>query len=512
LLPLLRDAAATDGGTLFDARGWDVPALQYRPVHTIYNQAAMLTLDFSSGQVAPPWEPIDDDQQTFNSVLATSVGGGKALAELTTGALSTAEVEDGGIGKRDTQYTVNTWKDEQLPDIAHAQLAQGTVEEARFPLLRVELGNPNVAAAGLMNSMLDVGVDDRIVVTDAGSTGIHDPISQIARGYREVFRQTDYTIGFNCTPAAPFQIVELDDTESLGYLDAEATMLYAPIGASDTTFRVWSRREPWSTVVPYPLMVAGERMQVTACTSYTAGTLIPATAAVHGNNASVTPTVPATAAVGDLLVIPAAIRNSGTGVPNQPVGWETLADAGNLKLFGKIATAADLLAGPTITFTGGVANATTSAQMAALRHVLPLVYDRNTQLNASAQNIALVPPLTPPGAPSCVVMVGWKQDDWTSVATLAGMTEISEPSSTTGDDQGVVWDVQFCDGSTTGPSIGSSFTVTGGGAAISRSIAIVLPVSQTMTVTRSTNGVVKSHPANTLVHVAEPARLGLIGS
>lgn len=512
LVPLLRECANTDQGTLFDARGWDVPALQYRPAFSTYNQSAMVTLDLSAGQVAPAWEPRDDDQQMFNSVVANSVGGGKFTAELTSGALSTAEVEAGGIGKRDTQYNVNTWRDSQLPDIAYAQLALGTVDEYRHPVLKVNLGSPAVIAAGLMNRVLDVGVDDRIVVTNASSAMIYDPISQIARGYREWLRQTDYAIDFNCTPESPYQIVELDDSDSLGYLDAESTVLYSAVNSTATSLTVWSRREPWTTTVPYPLMVAGERMQVTACTSHTAPALIPATAAVHANNASVTPTVPATAAVGNLLLIPAAIRNSGTGTPDLPAGWTLLADASNLRLFGKIAEAADLLAAPTITFTGGAANATTTAQMAAVSNVLPLVYDRNTQLNASAQNIAIVPPLTPPCAPSCVVMIGWKQDDWTSVATLNGMTEVGDSSSTIGDDQGLVWDVQFCNGFTSGANPGTAFTVTGGAAAISRSIAIVLPVSQTMTVTRSTNGVAKSHPANTPIHVAEPARLGLIGT
>ncbi len=509
LIPLLREAAKTDQGTLFDARGYDMPAIQYRPAWSIYNQDPMLTLDFSLGQVSPVWEPVDDDQQVFNSVTAASVKGGEFLEELETGPMSKAEPEDGGVGKRETRYEVNTWHDSQLRDIAGTQLALGTVDEYRFPVLRVNLGSSPVVAAGLMNKALDVGVDDRIIVTNADATGVYDTITQVARGYRERFRQTDYTIDFHCTPESPYEIVELDDSDSLGYLDGESTVLYEAVSSSATSLRVWSLTESWSTTVPYPIMVGGERMTVTAITANTAPALIAATAAVHANNASVTPTMPVGVAAGNLLLILAAIRNSGTGIPDTPAGYTVLGDNGNLRLFGKMHSGSEVA--PTITFTGGAANATCSAQMAALTNVLPFVYDRNTNLNGSSQNIAVVPNLTPLGPPSCNLQVAWKQDDWTSVATLSPLTEIAEASSTLGDDQGIVWDVLFCDGATIGPSIGSSFTVTGGVAAISRSIGVTLVASQTMTVTRSVNGLVKAHPADAPVNVAEPARLGLIG-
>jgi hypothetical protein len=73
---------------------------------------------------------------------------------------------------------------------------------------------------------------------------------------------------------------------------------------------------------------------------------------------------------------------------------------------------------PTITFTGGASGDTTLAQVIALRDCeadpASLVIASATQLNASAQNIA-VPALTV-GEGGIVLIAGWKQDDWTSVA------------------------------------------------------------------------------------------------
>lgn len=509
LLSLLQDCAAADMGSLYDSRAVAAsfgPALEYRTLRSAFNQSPLLTLSLAAGQIAPAWVPVDDDQRTFNDVTAERTGGSSYRAVLETGAKSILPPTQGGIGRRETTYKANVASDLQIADVAGWQLALGTQDDYRYPLLTVNLGSTAFAAAGLGPAALSLFVDDLVRITAATGAYVYDDIDLLVQGYTEVFDSTSHVITYNCTTAVPYDTAQLDTDP--GYLDADSTVLYATVQAADTSLVVWSRTESWTTTVPYPLMVAGERMSVTACTAATP-TLIAATAAVHASNASVTPTMPVGVAAGNLLLILAAIRNSGAGTPDTPSGYTLLADASNFRLFGKIHSGSEVA--PTITFTGGVANATTSAQMAALTNVLPLVLDRNTQLNGSAQNIGIVPPLTPNGAASCVLMCGWKQDDWTSVATLSGMTEIAEPSSTTGDDQGFVWDVLFCDGFTIGPDLGgaSSFVVTGGVSAISRSIAITMPVSQTMTVTRAVNGVSKIQAADVAIHVADVARLAL---
>jgi hypothetical protein len=198
-------------------------------------------------------------------------------------------------------------------------------------------------------------------------------------------------------------------------------------------------------------------------------TFIAAGAAATGNNSSVAPALPAGWAAGDTFVALASIRNSGTGTVNVPAGWTSLVDFGNVRLLGRRAVAGDTA--PTITFTGGAANADTIAQVAAFHNAELVPLTSNTQLNASAQDIAY-PALTVPQDGSVVLVAGWKQDDWTSVAQLAGMTEIGEPDSTAGDDAGLVWDYVI---QTTAANIAAaSFTVTGGAVAISRAMVVAL--------------------------------------
>lgn len=191
---------------------------------------------------------------------------------------------------------------------------------------------------------------------------------------------------------------------------------------------------------------------------------------LDGNNASVTRALPVGHAAGDLLLTLASIRNSPAGSPNTLAGWTKLIDSANMCLFGKIDNGAET--DPVVqTFSGGVANATTLADVAAFRGVkLPPFGTPTQQLNGSGQDIA-APAITLPGdlAGGLNVWVGWKQDDWTSVAVVSGGTEIMEMSSTTGDDAGMVWDYRILPNSTVFANLsGRTFTVTGGGAAISR--------------------------------------------
>jgi hypothetical protein len=124
------------------------------------------------------------------------------------------------------------------------------------------------------------------------------------------------------------------------------------------------------------------------------------------------------------------------------------------------------------------------------------------QLNAAAQNIAY-PELPIDLGGVLIIWAGWKADDWTSVATLGGVTEISEATSVAGNDAGQVWDYNTSAGV---PTVGGgSFVVTGGTSQISRGCVFALrSVYQTLTVTRHVNGISRAHSLGEAVHVTHP--------
>lgn len=193
---------------------------------------------------------------------------------------------------------------------------------------------------------------------------------------------------------------------------------------------------------------------------------------VSGNNTSLTPSLVAGVVEGDLLLIAASIRNSGTGTVNTPTGWTKVIDLGNVALLGRFYTAG--VTAPTVTFANGVANADTQAAMVAFRGVAPdaLTQSLSASLsNASAQNIAY-PALDTPGANFAVLILAWKQDDATSIAAPAGFTGVINSLVTAGDDASLrlVYQIQ----TTEADIAASSLTVTGGVAAISKSAVIAL--------------------------------------
>lgn len=196
-------------------------------------------------------------------------------------------------------------------------------------------------------------------------------------------------------------------------------------------------------------------------------TFVASGAASTGNNASVVPALPAGLTAGDLMILVASIRNSGTGTVNDITGWIRITGTANVGVFGRLYAPGD--AAPTVAFTGGVANADTIARITAFRgteQAVSTIY-AVTQLNSSAQDI-LYPALNVTGPGQAVLMIGWKQDDATGYGALPGFSTLSPTTdnATAGDDasQALFYQIQTAEADI---SAGTWF-VTGGVAAISR--------------------------------------------
>lgn len=193
-----------------------------------------------------------------------------------------------------------------------------------------------------------------------------------------------------------------------------------------------------------------------------------------GVNAPVAPAIPAGLSAGNLMVLVSSIRNSGAGVPVTPAGWTPMLVSGNVGVYGRYYVPGDTA--PSCSYTGGVANADTIAMIFPFANTAITPMATLGQLNGSAQNIA-APAFSSSGSQSMVVAVGWKQDDWTpgTVVALPGFAHGGERVTTTGDDAAIIFDYRII---TNGPlSMGSSsFGITGGAAAISRTLMLGLPI------------------------------------
>lgn len=176
-------------------------------------------------------------------------------------------------------------------------------------------------------------------------------------------------------------------------------------------------------------------------------------------NASVTPGLPAGVVDGDVLVLMAAIRNT-AGSVDTPTDWTLWTDGGNFRVFVRIYATGQTA--PTVTFTGGVAGADTTARITAVRNS---DYTISTlfQANASAQDIAF-PAMAPAAVlPNLILLAAWKQATATQSALPAPWVFGTRDSVTAGDDQTLLWwrKVTETDGAA------GSITMTGGVAAVS---------------------------------------------
>lgn len=284
------------------------------------------------------------------------------------------------------------------------------------------------------------------------------------------------------------------------------TMLVAK-STTNTSFRIASDPAFTTDAADFPVALLCDGEEVSATSAVNVAIALNNGTPVHGDNASLQP-VPPGHAEGDLLILAAAIRNSGTGTVDAIGGWTSFATAGNFRLFNKYATS-DAEPTPTVTFTGGAAGDTTSAVIIRARGLQlanPAV-NVKTQLNGSAQDIAY--PYYVQEGDTQIFQFCWKQDDFTSVAPGSPLNEVLEASTTTGNDQSIY----IARGPVSGDSFSipaSSHTVTGGAAAISRVIFVTfLRGVVDLTVTRSVNGVVTTHAQLADIQVAEPMNLAL---
>jgi hypothetical protein len=493
LLDQLRETEATEAGILFDGIQGQVTIL---PRSLRRNHAVNLTLDHNLKQLKEGFESVWDDQLLRNNIQVTNA----------TGAVATALDKSGQTtrGVYGDSARINAASDTDATQHAAWRLHLGKTPERRYPALTFELHSPNCTS--LTDTWLACDIGYRVNVSNLPNM-YSNVADLLIEGYTETFNQSTWTVTLNCSSAAPWDTFTVESsTVNRGRIDTGGSSLLAAYDSSSTALLVATTvadGAQWSTTAePYDWMVAGERMTVTTMNT-NAAAFVAAGTASHGNNASVTPALPAGVQKGDLLLVFTAIRNTSATITT-PTGYTALLSDTNVALFGKIHTGTEST--PTVAFSGGSAGDSTSAQMAAFRYVQNVAALTASSSNASAANIA-VPAALPPRHRAVALWLGWKQSNWTSVATFSG-TEIGEPSTALGSTQGLVWDYSIQSLAT--EVAAGSFAVTGGVNAVSKGYVVWLPGDvQSCTVTRAVNGVSKSQTAGTAVALYKPGVITL---
>lgn len=279
-LDLLQECAKADGGILYEAR--DMFALAYRPLLDLGDQPVRLTLDYDSAHLSG-MEPVDDDQHTRNDVTVQRAEGSSFRVEKTEGPLRVDEPPD-GVGRYDELVTLNLETDDLCEDAAGWRVHLGTVDEARYPQLKLDLARPVFTAGGTTElAIQDLDVGDRLVVTDPPAWLPPDDIDQQAQGFVEVLNAKTHTITVNCSPGTPWSQVGTWDDADARYT-SDGTVLDEDLDTTETAVTVAIASGPlWSsTDGNFDIVVGGERMTVTAVAGASSPQTFTVTRSVNG--------------------------------------------------------------------------------------------------------------------------------------------------------------------------------------------------------------------------------------
>lgn len=268
LLDNWQKAAEVDLGRFYESRG--AYSFEYRARTSLENQDAILELDYEGGAVLADFTPTRDDQATRNDVTVKRVGGSQARAVLETGPKSIA-----AVGRYTEAPTIIAARDTDLPDQAGWRLHLGTVAEDRYPTIRGTTANGAVSLAEL----LSVGIGSRITVTNASSRRRYDDISQLVSGYTLTLDPYVPVLEVNCSPASPYRTAVLDDDTCR--LDSDATETGEALDTTETAVDIvstdgvtaWINTTDHPAEFPVDIVIGGERMTLTACTSPSGATL-----------------------------------------------------------------------------------------------------------------------------------------------------------------------------------------------------------------------------------------------
>jgi hypothetical protein len=281
VVDLMQEAAATDGGILFEPR--TSSGLVYRTQEALYSQRAGAAITYSDNLLLP-FEPVDDDAATRNKVTVKREGGTSATVEDSTSSMGTAAVPT-GVGTYDSTVTLSLYKDEAAKHQAGWLVHLGTVDEARWPNIGINLKHPTLMAhTELIRDILLLDLGDRITVSNLPDWLPPFDVSQIVQGYTETITPTDYKVTLNCTPASPYRAAAYNNPNDR-YGNENTTLAGTMTSTATSRTMTISYGPLWTTTAadfPFDIIVAGERMTVTNITGSSSPQTFTLTRSVNG--------------------------------------------------------------------------------------------------------------------------------------------------------------------------------------------------------------------------------------
>jgi hypothetical protein len=243
-LSLMQEAVLADGGLLYENLA--VLGLGYRTRTSLYNQDPALVLDYTAFNLAQVPTPVEDDRYLANRVTV-SVNGVTATYEEIDGPLSTAP-PPAGVGvygpNADSALTLNlaTSDTPTLLDQAAWRVHHGTVDEARYPLISVNLAHSSITP-DMRRAVLALRMGDRMQVLNPPAWLGGDTIDQLILGVEEQISHFEHRLTFTCAPASPYNTIGYLDTTT-ARIDTDGSQLATDLTSTTTSVTVATTSGP----------------------------------------------------------------------------------------------------------------------------------------------------------------------------------------------------------------------------------------------------------------------------
>lgn len=303
IMDVLYECLDLESGQLYADR--NSLGLVFRTRRSMINQDGPI-INYTNDELSGQLLPVDDDQFLRNYVTASKPTGSSATAEVTTGPNST-QAPPNGVNRYEVPVSRNPYLDSRLDALAAWEAFLGTWDEARYPLVQVNLERQNYTTSaanirkGHILSHLDMG--DMFVIQGLPAWLPPDNAYLLVQGMTEVLRNRGWEFRFNTSPYGPFNA---NDTSQLVLSRYRAGTANSTLAATMTTtslsVTVTVPGVLWGTTAlkpgnfPLNIVVAGEVMTVSGIV----GTASPQTFTISARSVN---TVVKTHAIGESVQV-----------------------------------------------------------------------------------------------------------------------------------------------------------------------------------------------------------------
>jgi hypothetical protein len=284
LTSLLQECEDSDRGQQFEPRA--CLGLGYRTLASMCVQAVTATIDYSQAQAGGTstgalLEPVYDDRYICNDATVTRGGG------TTTGASYRYQLNDGsvmsvsnpptGAGDYAGTLTASLEYDSQVPHIASWVVHVATVNEARWPLIPLNLAR--TAVTSLYYTLAGADIGDYAKISNMLNLITYDPVKQLVLQVKESLGGYFHELEWSCAPESPYEVAVAGTARA----ESAGTTLHTNYSSGATSLSVDVTGELWATGgTSINILVAGEEMTITNITGSSSPQTFTVTRAVNG--------------------------------------------------------------------------------------------------------------------------------------------------------------------------------------------------------------------------------------